>query len=184
MLRVLRVMLPGHERDWKQHHRQPQPSWKNSCNEASSHFTPPRFWGRQKTPRTRTGCSITRAFLLLLYAAQVGQAFLPAPQRTGLEACPYLCRTRYTNWRNALAKRLAALHHSNQHRGNGEDQQNMQAAAKRGRCRAPARSKERTGRGVYRSLTAISARQASPLAQPPEIACLYPNRGGDSPAAH
>ena len=177
-------MLPGHERDWKQHHRQPQPSWKNSCNEASSHFTPPRFWGRQKTPRTRTGCSITRAFLLLLYAAQVGQAFLPAPQRTGLEACPYLCRTRYTNWRNALAKRLAAPNHSNQHRGNSEDQQDMQAAAKRGRCRAPARSKERTGRGVYRSLTAISARQASPLAQPPEIACLYPNRGGDSPAAH
>ena len=45
----------------------------------------------------------SRAFLLLLYAAQVGQAFLPAPQRTGLEACPYLCWTRYTDWRNALA---------------------------------------------------------------------------------
>ena len=47
-----------------------------------------------------------RAFLLLLYAAQVGQAFVPAPQRTGLEACLYLSRTRYTKWRNALAGTL------------------------------------------------------------------------------
>ena len=50
-----------------------------------------------------------RAFLLLLYAAQVGQAFLPAPQRTGLEACPYLCRMRYTNWRNALSESTGTL---------------------------------------------------------------------------
>ena len=37
-----------------------------------------------------------RAFLVLVYATQVGQAFLPATQRTGLEACPYLYRMRYT----------------------------------------------------------------------------------------
>ena len=37
-----------------------------------------------------------RAFFVLLYGTQVGQAFLPAPQRTGLEACPYLYRMRYT----------------------------------------------------------------------------------------
>ena len=39
---------------------------------------------------------------MLLYRTQVGQAFLPALQRTGLEACPYLSRTRYTNRRIAL----------------------------------------------------------------------------------
>ena len=50
---------------------------------------------------------VSKSFLLLLYAAQVGRAFLPAPQRTGLEACPYLCRTRYTDWRNALSRFLA-----------------------------------------------------------------------------
>src|SRR3990172_7485901 len=44
----------------------------------------------------------TRAILVLLYRSQVGQAFLPALQRTGLEACPYLSRTRYTNRRIAL----------------------------------------------------------------------------------
>ena len=53
-----------------------------------------------------------RAFLLLLYAAQVGQAFLgaspwgPAPQRTPARRGPYLCRTRYTDWGNALVARL------------------------------------------------------------------------------
>ena len=51
---------------------------------------------------TRGAAGDVSAFLLLLYAAQVGQAFLPAPLRTGLEACPYLCRTCYTDWRNAL----------------------------------------------------------------------------------
>ena len=50
----------------------------------------------------KQGEGLARAFLLLLYAAQVGQAFVPAPQRTGLEACLYLSRTRYTKWRNAL----------------------------------------------------------------------------------
>ena len=49
-----------------------------------------------------------RAFLLLLYSAQVGQAFVPAPQRTGLEACLYLSRTRYTKWRNALVGSISA----------------------------------------------------------------------------
>ena len=34
--------------------------------------------------------------------AQVGQAFLPATQRTGREACPYFHRTRYTHRRIAL----------------------------------------------------------------------------------
>ena len=45
----------------------------------------------------------------MLYAAQVGQAFVPAPQRTGLEACLYLSRTRYTKWRNALVKQIFDL---------------------------------------------------------------------------
>ena len=48
--------------------------------------------------RRRADIGWPRPFLVLLYRGQVGQAFLPAPQRTGLEACPYLCRTRYTDW--------------------------------------------------------------------------------------
>ena len=47
---------------------------------------------------------VSRAFLALLYRILVGQAFLPALQRTGLEACPYLCRTRYTNRRNPISR--------------------------------------------------------------------------------